>query len=195
MLQKFRRALGTSLPVPRTEGQAAGFVWRAASRTRSLVLAGVFAALTVLLTYVFAVQTPFVRFSFGFLPLALYGALAGPWRAALVAAAADLIGVSLFGTGAFFPGFTLSALLVGAVYGASFHGRPLTVWRVALTFLFVDTAVHLVLNTLWLYLLYGKGVAALLASRVPKIVLCYPLRVAMFLIVSRPLLQFAAGRR
>ena len=181
--------------MPRTEGQAAGFAWRAASRTRSLVLAGVFAALTVLLTYVFAVQTPFVRFSFGFLPLALYGALAGPWRAALVAAAADLIGVSLFGTGAFFPGFTLSALLVGAVYGASFHGRPLTVWRVALTFLFVDTAVHLVLNTLWLYLLYGKGVAALLASRVPKIVLCYPLRVAMFLIVSRPLLQFAAGRR
>ena len=177
------------------ERQAAGFVWRAASRTRSLVLAGVFTALTVLLTYVFAVQMPFVRFSFGFLPLALYGAFAGPWRAALVAAAADLIGVSLFGTGAFFPGFTLSALLVGAVYGASFHGRPLTVWRVALTFLFVDTAVHLVLNTLWLYLLYGKGVAALLASRVPKIVLCYPLRVAMFLIVSRPLLQFAAGRR
>ena len=194
-MQKFHRALGSSLPVPRTEGQAAGFAWRAASRTRLLVLAGVFAALTVLLTYVFAVQTPFVRFSFGFLPLALYGALAGPWRAALVAAAADLIGVSLFGTGAFFPGFTLSALLVGAVYGASFHGRPLTVWRVALTFLFVDTAVHLVLNTLWLYLLYGKGVAALLASRVPKIVLCYPLRVAMFLIVSRPLLQFAAGRR
>ena len=194
-MQKFHRALGSSLPVPRTERQAAGFVWRAASRTRSLVLAGVFAALTVLLTYVFAVQTPFVRFSFGFLPLALYGALAGPWRAALVAAAADLIGVSLFGTGAFFPGFTLSALLVGAVYGASFHGRLLTIWRVALTFLFVDTAVHLVLNTLWLYLLYGKGVAALLASRVPKIVLCYPLRVAMFLIVSRPLLQFAAGRR
>ena len=194
-MQKFHRALGSSLPVPRTERQAAGFVWRAASRTRSLVLAGVFAALTVLLTYVFAVQTPFVRFSFGFLPLALYGALAGPWRAALVAAAADLIGVSLFGTGAFFPGFTLSALLVGAAYGASFHGRTLTVWRVALTFLFVDTAVHLVLNTLWLYLLYGKGVAALLASRVPKIVLCYPLRVAMFLIVSRPLLQFAAGRR
>ena len=105
-MQKFHRALGSSLPVPRTEGQAAGFAWRAASRTRSLVLAGVFAALTVLLTYVFAVQTPFVRFSFGFLPLALYGALAGPWRAALVAAAADLIGVSLFGTGAFFPGFT-----------------------------------------------------------------------------------------
>lgn len=124
-------------------------------------------------------------FSFGFLPLALYGALAGPWRAA------DLIGVSLFGTGAFFPGFTLSALLVGAIYGAAFYGRSLTLWHVALTFLLVDTAVHLVLNTLWLYLLYSKGVTALLASRVPKIVLCYPLRVAMFLIVSRPLLRFA----
>ena len=88
-MQKFHRALGSSLPVPRTEGQAAGFAWRAASRTRSLVLAGVFAALTVLLTYVFPVQTPFVRFSFGFLPRALYAALAGPWRAAQGAAAGD----------------------------------------------------------------------------------------------------------
>ena len=80
---------------------------------------------------------------------------------------------------------------MGAVYGAAFHGRPLTLWRVVLTFLLVDTAVQLVLNTLWLYLLYSKGVTALLASRVPKLVLCYPLRVAMFLIVSRPLLRFA----
>ncbi len=104
---------------------------------------------------------------------------------------ADLIGASLFGSGAFFPGFTLSALLVGAIYGAAFYGRSLTLWRVALTFLLVDTAVHLVLNTLWLYLLYSKGVTALLASRVPKLVLCYPLRVSMFLIVSRSLLRFA----
>lgn len=59
-MQKFHRALNSSLPVPRTEGQGAGFVRRAASRTQSLVRASVFTALTVLLTYVFAVQTPFV---------------------------------------------------------------------------------------------------------------------------------------
>lgn len=167
--------------------------WR--SRTQSLVRAGVFTALTVLLTYVFAVQTPFVRLSFGFLPLALYGALAGPWRAALVSAAADLIGVSLFGTGAFFPGFTLSALIVGAAYGASFYGHRLTVRRVALTFLCVDIAVHLILNTLWLALLYEKGVVLLLGSRVPKIVLCYPLHIAAFLAVCRPLAPVLTGRR
>lgn len=190
-MQKMYHVFRTPFPRSLTKGRADALVWPAASRTQSLVRAGDFTALTVLLTYAFAVQTPFVHFSFGFLPLALYGALAGPWRAAFVAAAADLIGVSLFGSGAFFPGFTLSALLVGAIYGAAFYGRSLTLWRVALTFLLVDTAVHLVLNTLWLYLLYSKGVTALLASRVPKLVLCYPLRVAMFLIVSQPLLRFA----
>ena len=160
---------------------------RPVSRPREIVLAGVFTALTILLTYVFALQTPLVKFSFGFLPLAIYAAWAGPWRAACVAATADLAGVALFGGGMFFPGFTLSAVLVGLLYGSSFHGRYVSWQRAALTFLFIDLSIHLLLNTFWLYLLYHKGVFVLLATRLPKILLCCPLHISLFLMVYRPL--------
>ena len=165
-------------------------VWppiRALARPREVVLAGVFTALAILLTYVFALQTPLVRFSFGFLPLSIYAAYAGPGRAALISAAVDLIGVTLFGGGMFFPGFTLSAVLVGLLYGASFHGRYVSWQRAALTFLFIDLSIHLLLNTFWLYLLYHKGVIVLLASRLPKILICCPLHISLFLMVYRPL--------
>ena len=65
------------------------------SSTKALVYGGVFTALAILLTYVFAIQTPFVRITFGFLPLALYGALFGPWRAGIVGALTDIIGSSI----------------------------------------------------------------------------------------------------
>ena len=167
---------------------------RPVSRPREIVLAGVFTSLTILLTYVFALQTPLVRFSFGFLPLAIYAAYAGPVRAALVSAATDLIGVTLFGGGMFFPGFTLSAVLVGLLYGASFHGRYVSWQRAALTFLFIDLSVHLLLNTFWLYLLYHKGVIVLLASRLPKILICCPLHISLFLMVYRPLSRWLPHR-
>ena len=58
---------------------------------KPLVFAGVFIALTILFTYVFSIQTPFVRLSFGFLPVAIYAAMFGPVRGGITAAAADII--------------------------------------------------------------------------------------------------------
>lgn len=47
------------------------------NREKEMVVLGILTALAVLLSYVFAIQTPFVRITFGFLPLALAGALYG----------------------------------------------------------------------------------------------------------------------
>ena len=47
---------------------------------KSLVYAGASVALAVLFSYVFAIQTIFVRITFGFLPIAIYGAMYGPLR-------------------------------------------------------------------------------------------------------------------
>ena len=61
---------------------------------KPLVYAGASVALAVLFSYVFAIQTIFVRITFGFLPIAIYGAMYGPMKAGLVAAAADFIGTA-----------------------------------------------------------------------------------------------------
>lgn len=51
------------------------------NKIHELVMLGILTGLAVLLSYVFAIQTPFVRITFGFLPIALAGAFYGPWKA------------------------------------------------------------------------------------------------------------------
>ena len=90
---------------------------------RALVLGGMFVSLTILLTYVFALHTTFVHITFGFVPIALYGAMYGPWKGALVGAAANLIGTAVLGLSIFFPGFTLSDFCTGWIYGYFFSQK------------------------------------------------------------------------
>lgn len=166
------------------------------SSTKALVYGGVFTALAILLTYVFAIQTPFVRITFGFLPLALYGALFGPWRAGIVGALTDIIGSILLGGSTFFPGFALSGYLTGWIYGWFLHTKRHITWKTAwLPFLLVMCLIHLGLNTLWLVLYYDKAAGAIFFSRLLKNLLCYPLEVSLFLLVYQHVLPLQAPKR
>ena len=157
---------------------------------KPLVYAGVSVALAVLFSYVFAIQTIFVRITFGFLPIAIYGAMYGPMKAGLVAAAADFIGTTLLGTSIFFPGFLVSGFLTGYIYGWFFYRKRITLRRACVPFFLVMVFIHLGLNTLWLTVFYHKAASAIFLSRLIKNLLCYPMEVGLFLAVYRPLLRF-----
>lgn len=157
---------------------------------KPLVYAGVSVALAVLFSYVFAIQTIFVRITFGFLPIAIYGAMYGPMKAGLVAAAADFIGTTLLGTSIFFPGFLVSGFLTGYIYGWFFYRKRVTLRRACVPFFLVMVFIHLGLNTFWLTVFYHKAASAIFLSRLIKNLLCYPMEVGLFLAVYRPLLRF-----
>ena len=157
---------------------------------KAMVYAGVSVGLAVLLSYVFAIQTPFVRVTFGFLPIAVYGAMYGPWKGGLVAALADFIGTALLGTSIFFPGFLISGFLTGFIYGWFFHRHRVTMLRACVPFFLVMVFIHLGLNTLWLTIFYNKAASAIFLSRLIKNIICYPLEVGLFLAVYRPLVRF-----
>lgn len=102
-------------------------------------------------------QVPFLgkQFTFGFLPIAVAGALVGPVGAAIVGAAGDFLGAHLFPQGAYFVGFTLTNALVGAGYGLLLYKRrPAWLWVALATA--VLTACNLFLNSLWLSMLYSS---------------------------------------
>lgn len=101
---------------------------------KAMIYAGVSVGLAVLLSYVFAIQTPFVRVTFGFLPIAIYAAMYGPWKGGLVAALSDFIGTALLGTSIFFPGFLVSGFLTGFIYGWFFHCHRVTMLRACVPF-------------------------------------------------------------
>ncbi len=153
--------------------------------TKTIVYMGVFTAMTVLLSYVFSIRTTFVHVTFGFLPIALFGAMSGPWKAGTMAALANIIGTAALGMSIFFPGFILSDFLTGWIYGYFFYQREIS-WKTTwLPFLLVTVLIHLGLNTLWLTLFYQKAVGAIFMSRLLKNILCYPLEISLFLMISR----------
>jgi len=140
---------------------------------------GALIALQVVLGNLVQVAMLTKQMNFGFLPIAVAGYLIGPFGALLVAALGDVLGTLLFGTGAYFPGFTLTAALVGIMYGLmlfpKYHGRIYRLLKSRTKELIVRAllgaisaaALNLFMNSYWLTFFIGKGYWAILLGRLP----------------------------
>ncbi|GER67722.1 folate ECF transporter [Weizmannia acidilactici] len=155
---------------------------------KKIVLAGLFIALEVISTRFLSIQTPVLRIGFTFIPTALSACILGPLFAGITAGLADVIGMMLFpAEGAYFPGFTLSAFLAGAIYGLFFYKKPVRFWRVCLAVLIITIFVNLGLDTLWLWMLTGKGILGLLPARMMKSAIMFPIQVITIQVVWKSL--------
>ena len=142
---------------------------------RALALSGMLLALEVVLALFSIPIGGTIRVSFGFLAIGLSGALLGPVPAMLQAVLADFLGMVVNPMGAYFPGYTLTALLVGLVYGLLLYRRtPSWKWVLAAQ-LIVNIALHILLNTLWTSMTVGKAFWVLLPGRILKNVAATPL--------------------
>lgn len=139
------------------------------SNVTRLIILGLFIALEIILTRFLSIHTPIVRIGFGFLPIAMLGIMYGPLWAAAAYAIGDLIGIMLFPSGPFFPGFTLSAALTGLTYGIILYKKPITWKRVLIAAAIVCLGINLILDTLWLYILMDTAVIGMLPARVIKV--------------------------
>ncbi len=133
-------------------------------KTRELTTMAVLAALEIVLSRFLSINAWNTRIGFSFVPIVTAAILLGPVPAAIVAAVADVIGAVLFPTGAFFPGFTLTALLSGAVYGLFLH-KDQKLIKVVMAVAVHQLVLSLLLNTLWISVLYGSPYGPLLVTR------------------------------
>lgn len=139
------------------------------SNITRLVVISFMIALEVILTRIFAIFMPTsIRISLGFLPVAMTSILYGPLWAGASYALGDIIGMLIFPMGPYFPGFTLTAFLTGAVFGLVLYGKPVTFKRTLIASLIVVVFCNLILDTFWLYLLYDQAVIAMLPLRLVK---------------------------
>ena len=70
-----------------------------------------------------SVLNPGWKIGFGFIPVVVAAVLYGPSVAAIVYALSDLLAALLFPIGPYFPGFTVCAAVMGAVYGLFLYGK------------------------------------------------------------------------
>ncbi len=153
---------------------------RELKRVRSLVMAAMLLAVQVVLGLVASIPVgPSIRISFGYLALSTAGALLGPAVAPVNGALADVIVFLIRPTGPYFPGFTITGLVSGLIYGLMLYQRDLTLTRLLATKLLIDVVCNLLLNTLWIHMLYGKAFLVLLPGRALKNLLQYPVDVLL----------------
>ncbi|MBO4725770.1 MAG: folate family ECF transporter S component [Firmicutes bacterium] len=153
------------------------------SNTARLVTIALLMAMEIILTRFLSISTPILRLGFGFLPIAVIGILYGPLWAGTAYALGDIIGALLFPIGDYFPGFTLTAFLSGFVFGLVLHGHEVTWKRSLLASCIVVLAFDLVLNTLWLSILYGNAFIVLLPTRIIKVAFAIPVETVLIKLV------------
>ena len=132
-------------------------------------------ALEIILTRFLSINLQFLRIGFGFLPVALAAIMYGPVWAGIGYAIGDVLGMLIFPTGPYFPGFTLSALLTGIVYGLILYKKDVTWQRSLIACLIIAIFINLGIDTLWLSILYGEAYIPILAGRLIK----FPIAIAI----------------
>lgn len=144
-------------------------------QTRTVTYMAVLVAISIILTRYFAAMVPIagvmaIRISFGEVPIILAGLMLGPVAGALTGAAADLLGVLINSYGGpIFPGFTLTAALTGMLPALLLKGtrdKGFTWGQLLVAILISDVITSVILNTLWLHIMYGKAFAVLLPPRI-----------------------------
>ncbi len=168
--------------------------------TKYVSQVALFSALMVILTQFCSVYIPFLgingsRIGFGHIPILLAGFLLGPLAGAATGAIGDIMGGILFPIGgAYFPGFTLSALTVGLLPGLcrkAAGNAPLKPWQIMFAVLITEIIASVFMNSLWISIMAGAPFWASFTSRAPLSLI----KAVIYGAITCPLYQGLHNRR
>lgn len=163
-------------------------------KSRKIILTAVLLALLVVLSRFLSVKTPLMKISFAFVPTMLCATWLGWKWTVLLNLLGDLIGATLFPTGPYFIGYTISTMIAGFIYGLFLYQKSedsLTQKQLILRAIFatilVAVIVNMGLNTLWTSITAGKAFWPLLGTRVVKQLVMIPIHVIVFVALEKVL--------
>ena len=151
--------------------------------TKKIAISAMLIAFDVIFTRVLALNMPLTKIGLGFAAVMVCGMLYGPGWAAVCAGLGDLVGSLLFPTGAYFPGFTVTDAIGGAILGAALYKKRLKLSGCILTALVNGLVVSLILNTTMISLVFGPPLGPLFLTRLGQfgVMLCEQTLVLFFL--------------
>ena len=148
----------------------------------------------IVLSRFLSIKTPIVKISFAFIPTMLCAIWLGPKWAILLNVLGDIIGATLFPTGPFFIGYTISTAIAGLIYGLllykkeeNAYGDLQFVLRLIISVILVTIISNIGLNTLWISITTGKAFIVLLGTRLIKEIIMIPVRVVVIFFIEKML--------
>ena len=164
------------------------------SKNKKIILSAIFLALLIILSRILSIKTPIVKISFAFIPTMLCAIWLGPKWTVLVNVLGDIIGATLFPTGPYFIGYTISTAIAGFIYGALLYKKNENAYtnkqfiiRVAFATILVAIVVNMGLNTLWTSITTGKAFMVLFTTRFVKQIIMIPIHISVILFLERAL--------
>ena len=128
----------------------------------------------------------------------MYGIYLGPKYACLICALGDLIGALLFPFGAYFPGFTISAALMGLVYGLILYKKPgkeqsdlKFIIELIISSIIVLFGIKIFMESEFLNIMYGKAYWVVVSSRLVTQLIMLPIQVITIYFLEKSLRPFA----
>ena len=162
---------------------------------RTLATAAVLSALHLILNQFPIPVSGLLEVGFAFLATAAMGYLCGPWVAGLSGIVTDVFGYILRPNGPYFPGWPLSAILAGILYGLWYYRRPVKLWRIIACKAMAVVIFNFFLTPLWLHFLYGQAFVVLSSLRFVKNLIKFPIDVALLLLVLKTCETYRARQR
>lgn len=156
-------------------------------QVRTVTTSAMFAAISVVLGYFTIVIGDYIKIGFSTIPSQFVYYLFGPVVGGAFGGALDILKYIIKPTGAFFPGWTLGAILAGVLYGTILYKRPINFWRILVAELVVSLVCNMLLGTLWLSIMYGKGFMVLFPMRAFKNMIMWPINSMLFYTISKAL--------
>ena len=148
------------------------------TNARWIITLGILIAAEIILNRFFSVNTWNLKIGFSFVPVVLAAILYGPLSGGIVGGLGDFLGAILFPVGPYFPGFTITAFFIGASVGIFLHHRK-SVVRIVSVVTVNQLCFSLLLNTVWIGILYNSPFVPLLFSRVVQCIILAPVQIVV----------------
>lgn len=169
---------------------------RSLSRTRTITTVGLLLAIQMVLSSYGVIEvTDSLKISLAHLALAPTAILFGPVAAGLQGALSDILGFMIKPTGPYFPGFTLTACLLGVIYGIALYKTKRTIWHIIFVRVAVCLLLNITLNTVFLTMLYGPSRLATLPLRIVKNLIQLPIDCLLLSAVCKAVQRIPQGYR
>ena len=162
---------------------------------KNMTIGAMLVAMGVVLSFIRLPLSAVTEITLTGLPMAAGGYMLGPWMGFVIGALIDIIGFLAAPKGAYFPGFTISFGLVGAIYGLLLYhnywkkraeknsvltnGNKGLVLRIIIAHLTKTLAISLCLNCFWLSVFYGMSFKAVFIASLPKELINFPVEVLL----------------
>ena len=160
---------------------------KAKKQVKMICVTGILIAIEIVLANYLQIHTWDMKLGFGFVPVVAAAILYGPFVAGAVGAIGDVVSAFLFPVGQYFPGFTITAFLTGAVFGAFLYKKE-SVLNVFLSVFITQALISQFVNTYFISALYGSPYWPLFVTRLMQTGIMIAVEIVLVLLMSKKLI-------